>query len=90
MQAADHEIVTGGYPVWFLRFEKKLLEGDTQTLVLLRSNPFTGAPPRFLRAEVYLYHFTSPEDRKKTGALWKRELIGDYLRPIGLEQLRDA
>ncbi len=90
MQVEGHEILTQGYPIWFIRFEKKLLEGDKQTLGLLRTNPFASAPPRFLRAEVYLYHFTTPEERKKSGAIWKRELIGDYLRPIGLEQLRDV
>jgi hypothetical protein len=88
MQVVDHEVLTAGYPLWFLRFAKKLLEGDRPTLALLRSDPFSSRPPRFLRAEVYLYHFTSPGERKRTGAVWKRELIGNYLPPVNLESLR--
>ncbi|HEX5656001.1 MAG TPA: lipase maturation factor family protein, partial [Polyangiales bacterium] len=30
---------------WFLRFVRKLLEGDAQTLALLRANPFPEQPP---------------------------------------------
>lgn len=89
MHVMDHQIVSGGYSLWFLRFAKKLLEGDAQTLKLLRMNPFAGNPPSFLRAEVYLYHFTTPEERKKTGAVWKREHVGDYLPPVNLGSLRD-
>ena len=85
MRVVDHQISNEGYPLWFIRFSKKLLEGDAQTLGLLRSNPFP-YPPKFLRAEVYLYHFTSAEERRKTGAIWTREQIGDYLSPTNLER----
>ena len=90
MQVTDHEIYKSGYPFWFLRFSKKLLEADAQTLKLLKSDPFSGKPPRFLRAEVYLYHFTSAEEHRKTGAVWKRERIGDYLSPVNLERLKEV
>ncbi|MBI3316753.1 MAG: lipase maturation factor family protein [Candidatus Omnitrophica bacterium] len=88
MRVTDHEVLTHGYPLWFLRFVQKLLEGDPKIHALLRNNPFLEHPPRFLRAKVWLYHFTSPEERKRTGAVWKREPIGDYLPPVNLDHLR--
>ncbi len=88
MQIINGQVFTNGYPVWFLRFAKKLLEGDEQTLKLLKTNPFPNHPPQLLRVEVYRYQFTSPEERKRTGAIWKRHLISDYLPPIHLEGLK--
>ena len=37
---------------WFFNLLAKLLEGDAGTLRLLRTNPFHGAPPRYVRARV--------------------------------------
>jgi len=64
-----------GYELWFIRFVQKLLEGDAQTLRLLRRNPFPDAPPKYIRATYYLYQF----DRD---AWWSRTRIDDYLPPI--------
>lgn len=63
---------------WFPRFMTKLLEGDAATLSLLRSNPFPNHPPRYVRAQLYEYHFTTPEEHKRTGLWWTRKLVGDY------------
>ncbi|PIR53572.1 hypothetical protein COU76_00395, partial [Candidatus Peregrinibacteria bacterium CG10_big_fil_rev_8_21_14_0_10_49_10] len=49
---------------------------------VLRSNPFPNTPPRFIRARMYHYQFTTPEEHKKTGAWWKRTLLGEYLPPV--------
>jgi hypothetical protein len=62
---------------WFIHFAEKLLAGDAATLSLLRSNPFPGRPPRYIRAQLYQYHFTSPGERRRTGQWWRR----DYIRP---------
>lgn len=90
IQIVNHQIYNQGYPYWFLRFSKKLLEGDKQTLSLLKSSPFTAAPPRFLKADVYLYHFTTAQERRKTGAIWKREFIGSYLPPVNLDRMKNT
>ena len=45
---------------WFLAFCERLLEGAPPVLALLRTNPFPTAPPRYLRATLYDYHFTTP------------------------------
>ncbi|MBV9034359.1 MAG: lipase maturation factor family protein, partial [Acidobacteriaceae bacterium] len=72
------------YP-WFVNFVAKLLEGDQQVLSLLRENPFPDGPPRFVRARFYEYHFTTPEERKRTGAWWKRTEEGSYFPAVSLD-----
>jgi hypothetical protein len=69
---------------WFLPLAVKLLQGDQAILRLLAANPFPESPPRLVRALLYRYRFTTPSERRATGAWWHRELIGVYLPPIGL------
>jgi len=78
-------VLIPGYELWFVRFVGKLLQGDENVAKLLRHNPFPGHPPRFIRARYYRYRFTTAEERKRTGAWWTRELTGDYLPPVSLE-----
>jgi hypothetical protein len=63
---------------WFLNFLGRLLQGEPAVLRLLESNPFPTAPPHFVRAMLYDYHFTDRATRRSTGAWWRRELIGLY------------
>ena len=63
----------------------KLLEGDRATLRLLRANPFPDRPPRYLRALSYRYRFTTPDEHRRDGSWWKRELIGVYVGPVALK-----
>jgi hypothetical protein len=72
------------YHEWFVPFLGKLLEADPATLRLLRNDPFEGRRPRFVRARLWLYRFTAPEERRRTGAWWSRTLEGDYVRPVTL------
>jgi len=69
---------------WFVPFLIKLLEGDRPTLALLRSNPFPDQPPRFVRARLYRYRFTSWQERRTTGAWWSRTLVGEYMPAVTL------
>jgi hypothetical protein len=69
---------------WFLSFCEKLLRGQTQVLALLKTNPFPNAPPRYIRAMVYSYHFTDFATRRETGAWWRRELLGPYCPALSL------
>jgi hypothetical protein len=41
----------------------QLLEGSPEALSLLDHNPFPDAPPRFIRAVLYDYHFTDAAAR---------------------------
>jgi hypothetical protein len=67
---------------WFQALLLKLLEGDPATLALLRTNPFPNQPPRWVRAQLYRYRFTTPAERAATGDWWKRELVGSYFPAV--------
>jgi hypothetical protein len=69
---------------WFEHFCERLLQGSPDVLALLARNPFPDHPPRYLRAELYSYQFTSFAERRATGAWWRRTLVGEYLPPISL------
>jgi lipase maturation factor 1 len=71
---------------WFGNFCVRLLQGSPQVLALLERNPFPNKPPRYIRAELYDYHFTTIAERRSTGAWWNRKLIGEYLPPISLNE----
>ena len=72
------------YP-WFVNFVAKLLQGDPAVLSLVRKNPFPGKPPHYVRALLYEYHFTTAQERKQTGAWWKRTLTGPYFPTVSLD-----
>ncbi len=72
------------YHEWFVPLLAKLLEADPPTLRLLARDPFAGRRPRFVRALLYLYRFTTPAERRASGAWWSRELVGDYVRALAL------
>jgi len=57
---------------WTRAFLRRLLEGSPSVLGLLRENPFPDQPPRFVRAMVALYRFSTPEERDGSGAWWQR------------------
>jgi hypothetical protein len=71
---------------WFGNFCVRLLQGSPQVLALLAKNPFPDKPPRYIRAEVYNYQFTSFAERRATRAWWKREYLGEYLPPVSLPE----
>ncbi|SDQ35574.1 lipase maturation factor family protein [Quadrisphaera sp. DSM 44207] len=71
---------------WLVPLLVRLLEGDRATLKLLRSSPFPPqAPPRWVRASVYRYRYTTPAERRATGAWWTRRHVNDLVRPMSLE-----
>jgi hypothetical protein len=69
---------------WFPQLLTKLLKGDRTALGLLRVNPFPDHPPRYVRARYYRYVFTTPEERRRTGRWWTRDLVGLYYPPVAL------
>jgi hypothetical protein len=70
---------------WFVRFIGQLLKNSPEVTSLLERNPFPKAPPLYVRAILYDYHFTTMAERKTTGAWWKREERGIYLPRVSLE-----
>src|SRR5262249_36681351 len=69
---------------WFSTFVARLLEGSPEVLSLLASNPFDREPPRYIRALLYDYRFSSVAERRATGAWWSRDPLGLYLAPAML------
>jgi hypothetical protein len=72
---------------WFITFLQRVLQGDSATLSLVKTNPFPDHPPQFLRARYYRYWFTTADERGQTGRWWNRELVSEYVRPITLSTL---
>jgi predicted DCC family thiol-disulfide oxidoreductase YuxK len=69
---------------WIIRFMARLLQGSPEVLRLLGRNPFPDRPPHYVRAMLYQYRFTTPAERKNTGAWWSRELKGVYVPTVAL------
>ena len=67
---------------WFPRLLAKLLEGDPAVLGLLGHNPFPDVPPVAVRARLYRYRFTTPEERRRSGDWWHRDLVGEFAGPV--------
>ena len=51
---------------------------------MLDTSPFPDEPPRFIKADLYLYAFTDYADTG--GAWWKRERVRTWVGPLS----RDA
>jgi hypothetical protein len=58
--------------------EERLLLGDNDVLALFRRNPFPQLPPRYVRAVLWQYWFTSMDEKRSTGNWWRRESLGLY------------
>lgn len=71
---------------WLIDFMFRLLEGSPQVESLLAHNPFPDAPPRFIRATVYDYHFSDFNDT--SGNWWRRDVQGLYLPVLSLQEFR--
>lgn len=73
---------------WVIGLMARLIEGSPPVLGLLDRDPFPGAPPRYMRALFYEYRFTTIEERRASGAWWKRELKGLYAPPLARRDQR--
>ena len=69
---------------WTVHLAYHLLVGDAETLSLLSHNPFAAAPPKYVRAILYRYWFTSFGEP----GWWHREPVRDYLPPVSLDDPR--
>lgn len=67
---------------WFGRFLQKLRSGSPPVLALLAYNPFPDRPPAFVRASLYRYAYTRPEERARTAQVWRRENLGRVMAEI--------
>ncbi len=68
---------------WVEGLMYRLLTGERSVLGLLDSSPFE-RPPRYMRATLYEYEFTTLAERSRTGAIWNRQLKGVWFGPVSL------
>lgn len=77
--------ISPGYALpWMTPLLTRLLRNDPPTLTLLRHNPFPDKPPRYVRAQLYRYRFTTFQELRRNRAWWHRTLVGSYVRPMSL------
>ncbi len=69
---------------WFRPLVVRLLRNDAATLRLLGHNPFPEAPPRFIRARLYEYRFTTWRELREERRWWHRTLVSEYLPAVTL------
>jgi hypothetical protein len=62
--------------------EERLLENSKDVVALFKGNPFGERPPRYVRAVLWQYWFTSIEEKRSTGNWWRRQLLGMYAPEI--------
>jgi hypothetical protein len=60
------------------RVEERLLSGSPDVVGLFASNPFPQQPPRFVRAIIWQYWFSTREEKRTQGIWWTRQLLGLY------------
>src|SRR5881392_2603501 len=73
---------------WFIRLAICLLEGKRDVRQLFAHDPFPNRPPRYVRAILYRYRFTTANEHGQTGAWWRRQELGEYLPTVSLQDLR--
>lgn len=69
---------------WFDGLCIRLLQGSPDVLWLLAYDPFFGRRPKYVRATLYQYEFTTWAEHKATGAYYKRRDPKPYLSPVSL------
>ncbi len=70
---------------WFSHLVLRLLQGSPQVLALLERNPFPNSPPKYVRAIIYDFHFTTWDEHRSQGEWWTRRLMGDYFPAVSLK-----
>ncbi|WP_330286209.1 lipase maturation factor family protein [Streptomyces sp. NBC_00576] len=70
---------------WFGAMVERLLENDHDTLRLLHRSPFPpDTPPRYVRARLFRYRYTTWRERRAKGACWERVYVREFMPPTRL------
>lgn len=70
--------------IWFQNLMVRLLQNKKAVTDLFEINPFSEQAPASIRARLYEYHFTTPQEREETGNIWKRRLVNEYYPAVSL------
>ncbi len=68
---------------WLMHMIEKLFHNDPGVLSLIDVNPFPDQPPTFIKADLYLYEFTSFADAPELW--WKRTFVRSYFPAIAAD-----
>jgi hypothetical protein len=63
---------------WVVEAQRRLLERSPSVLALFRRDPFDGKAPQAVRTVLWQYWFTSRDEKRTTGAWWRRQLLGVF------------
>jgi hypothetical protein len=69
---------------WVVNAQLRLVEGSPSVLRLFRYDPFHGHAPPLVRTVRYQYWFTDMATKQRTGAWWRRELLGAFTGAVAL------
>jgi hypothetical protein len=69
---------------WVTSLCQHLLKGTPEVLARFSFNPFPNHPPKYVRVVRYDYHFTSREERSRSGNWWQRTPLDYYVEPVSL------
>jgi hypothetical protein len=64
------------------RTEELLLVNDRDVLGLFAGDPFGRTPPKYMRAVIWQYWFSTPKEKRARGVWWTREYLGTYAPTI--------
>jgi hypothetical protein len=68
---------------WLMHVVYKLFLNDPGVLTLIDGNPFPDKPPKFIKADLYLYEFTSFADPPELW--WKRTYVRSFFPAIAAD-----
>jgi Protein of unknown function (DUF1222). len=69
---------------WFLVFAMRLLEADPSTLRMIRTAPFGGERPRWVRPRMFRYRFSTWHQLRTEHVWWVRHPVAELLPPVSL------
>jgi len=72
---------------WFPNLMVRLLQGSPDVAHLFAKTPFGSTPPRYVRALLFEYRFTTLAEHRATGDYWTREPRGVYFPAISLNSV---
>ncbi|MFL6451701.1 MAG: lipase maturation factor family protein [Bryobacteraceae bacterium] len=68
---------------WVGNLMYRIMTGDPNPAQLMEPAPFP-RPPHYMRALLFDYRFTTPDVRRRTGAVWERTLERVWFGPVSL------
>lgn len=68
---------------WFDRLLLRLLEADPAVLALFSRDPFHGEAPRWIRARLFDYRYTTPQELRERREWWHRGEAATLIGPVG-------